>query len=45
MMTWMHSISGFGGICGLYLGISFDSLSEILDWFSKGEVHKKVKKN
>ena len=33
-MTWLDFISGFGGICGLCLGISFVSLVEILYWFS-----------
>ena len=33
-MTWLDFISGFGGICGLCLGISFVSVVEILYWFS-----------
>ena len=33
-MTWLDFISGFGGLCGLCLGISFVSLAEILYWFS-----------
>ena len=33
-MTWLNFISGFGGICGLCLGISFMSMAEILYWFS-----------
>ena len=33
-MTWLDFISGFGGICGLCLGISFVSIYEILYWFS-----------
>ena len=33
-MTWLDFISGFGGLCGLCLGISFASLAEILYWFS-----------
>ena len=35
-MTWLDFISGFGGLCGLCLGISFVSLVEILYWFSFG---------
>ena len=33
-MTWLDFISGFGGLCGLCLGISFVSVAEILYWFS-----------
>ena len=33
-MTWFDFISSFGGICGLFLGISFVSFAEILYWFS-----------
>ena len=33
-MTWFDFISSFGGICGLCLGISFVSVTEILYWFS-----------
>ena len=33
-MTWLDFISGFGGFCGLCLGISFISSVEILYWFS-----------
>ena len=33
-MTWLDFISGFGGLCGLCLGISFVSLAEIIYWFS-----------
>ena len=33
-MTWLDFISGFGGLCGLCLGISFVSIVEILYWFS-----------
>ena len=33
-MTWLDFVSGFGGLCGLCLGISFVSLAEILYWFS-----------
>ena len=33
-MTWLDFISGFGGICGLCLGISFVSLVEIAYWFT-----------
>ena len=33
-MTWLDFISGFGGLCGLCLGISFVSLAEIMYWFS-----------
>ena len=33
-MTWLDFVSGFGGLCGLCLGISFVSLVEILYWFS-----------
>ena len=33
-MTWLDFISGFGGLCGLCLGMSFVSLAEILYWFS-----------
>ena len=33
-MTWLDFISGFGGFCGLFLGISFVSVVEILYWFS-----------
>ena len=32
-MTWLDFISGFGGLCGLCLGISFVSVAEILYWF------------
>ena len=33
-MTWLDFISGFGGLCGLSLGISFVSVAEITYWFS-----------
>ena len=33
-MTWLDFISGFGGICGLCLGISFVSVTELVYWFS-----------
>ena len=33
-MTWLDFVSGFGGLCGLCLGISFVSIAEILYWFS-----------
>ena len=33
-MTWLDFISGFGGLCGLCLGISFVSVAEIVYWFS-----------
>ena len=33
-MTWLDFISGFGGICGLCLGISFVSVTELFYWFS-----------
>merc|ERR1711974_371908 len=33
-MTWLDFISGFGGICGLCLGISFVSVIELVYWFS-----------
>ena len=33
-MTWLDFISGFGGLCGLCLGISFVSLVEIIYWFA-----------
>ena len=33
-MTWLDFISSLGGICGLCLGISFVSVTEILYWFS-----------
>ena len=33
-MTWFDFISSFSGICGLCLGISFVSVTEILYWFS-----------
>ena len=33
-MTWLDFISGFGGLCGLCLGISFVSAAEIIYWFS-----------
>ena len=33
-MTGFDFISSFGGICELFLGISFVSLAEILYWFS-----------
>ena len=33
-MTWLDFISGFGGLCGLCLGISFVSVAEIIYWFS-----------
>ena len=33
-MTWLDFVSGFGGLCGLCLGISFVSIAEILYWFT-----------
>ena len=33
-MTLLDFISGFGGFCGLCLGISFVSVAEIVYWFS-----------
>ena len=33
-MTWLDFISSFGGICGLFLGISLVSFVELLYWFS-----------
>ena len=33
-MTWLDFISSFGGICGLCLGISFVSVTELVYWFT-----------
>ena len=33
-MTWLDFISNLGGICGLCLGISFISVTELLYWFT-----------
>ena len=43
-MTWLDFISSFGGICGLCLGISFVSVTEILYWFSLRLCRKKTNK-
>ena len=33
-MPWLDFISSLGGICGLCLGISFVSVTELVYWFS-----------
>ena len=33
-MTWLDFISNLGGLCGLCLGISFISVTELLYWFT-----------
>ena len=33
-MTWLDFISNLGGVCGLCLGISFISITELVYWFA-----------
>ena len=33
-MTWLDFVSNLGGLCGLCLGISFISVTEIVYWFT-----------
>ena len=33
-MTWLDFISNLGGVCGLCLGISFISITELVYWFT-----------
>ena len=33
-MTWLDFVSNLGGLCGLCLGISFISVTEIVFWFT-----------